>query len=78
MPRGPNRRRDELRRWLLNPHPESTGLVDLGLGAWFNSLPQEDTAALVDESVGKSIRWISGEGWVDEPAPDDASGDGEY
>jgi hypothetical protein len=28
-------------------------------------LPEEDTAALVDASAGTSVRWVSGEGWVE-------------
>ncbi len=60
------RRREELRRSLLNPHAESTDLAEQGLGEWARTLPEEDTAALVDPSVGKSVRWVSGEGWVAE------------
>src|ERR1039457_4368999 len=58
------RRREELRRSLRNPHPESAGLADEGLEAWTRSLPEEDTEALVDSSAGKPVRWVSGEGWV--------------
>jgi Arc/MetJ-type ribon-helix-helix transcriptional regulator len=59
------RRREELRRSLRNPHPESAGLADEGLEAWTRSLPEEDTEALVDSSAGKPVRWVSGEGWVE-------------
>jgi Arc/MetJ-type ribon-helix-helix transcriptional regulator len=59
------RRREELRRSLQNPHPESAGLADEGLEAWTRSLPEEDTEALVDSSAGKPVRWVSGEGWVE-------------
>jgi hypothetical protein len=59
------RRRDELRRSLQNPHPESAELADEGLEAWTRSLPEEDTEALVDSSAGKNVRWVSGEGWVE-------------
>src|ERR1017187_4220864 len=59
------RRRDELRRSLQNPHPESAELADEGLEAWTRSLPEEDTVALVDSSAGDAIRWGAGEGWVE-------------
>ena len=59
------RRRDELRRSLENPHPDSAGLADDGLAAWTRSLPGEDTETLVDNSAGKPIRWVAGEGWVE-------------
>jgi hypothetical protein len=59
------RRRDDLRRSLQNPHPESAELADEGLEAWARSLPEEDTVALVDSSAGKPVRWVSGEGWVE-------------
>ena len=60
------RRREELHRSLQNPHPESTDLANEGLEAWTRSLPEEDTEALVDSSAGKPVRWVSGEGWVEE------------
>lgn len=59
------RRREDLRRSLQNPHPESAELADEGLEAWTRSLPEEDTEALVDSSAGKPVRWVSGEGWVE-------------
>jgi hypothetical protein len=59
------RRREDLRRSLQNPHPESAELADEGLDAWRRSLPEEDTEALVDSRVGKAVRWVSGEGWVE-------------
>jgi Arc/MetJ-type ribon-helix-helix transcriptional regulator len=59
------RRRQELRRSLENPHPESSELAEQGLDEWTRGLPKEDTEALVDSNVGKPIRWVSGEGWVE-------------
>jgi Arc/MetJ-type ribon-helix-helix transcriptional regulator len=59
------RRREELRRSLQNPHPESSELAEQGLDEWTRSLPEEDTDALVDSNAGKPIRWVSGEGWVE-------------
>ena len=60
-----HRRRDELRRSLDNPHPESAELAQQGLEQWARALPEEDTAALVDSNAGRPIRWVSGEGWVE-------------
>lgn len=59
------RRRDELRRSLHNPHPESAELAEQGLEEWTRGLPEEDAAALVDSNAGRPIRWVSGEGWVE-------------
>ncbi len=59
------RLRDELRRSLDNPHPDSVDLADQGLEEWTRSLPEEDTAALVDGNAGRPIRWVAGEGWVE-------------
>jgi hypothetical protein len=59
------RRREELRRSLHNPHPESAELAEQGLAEWTRGLPEEDTEALVDNNAGTPIRWISGEGWVE-------------
>jgi hypothetical protein len=59
------RRREELRRSLHNPHPESAELAEQGLAEWTRGLPEEDTGALVDNNSGTPIRWISGEGWVE-------------
>jgi hypothetical protein len=60
------RRRAELRRSLRNPHPESAELSEQGLEEWARGLPEEDTDALVDSGAGKAIRWVAGEGWVEE------------
>lgn len=59
-------RRAELRRSLQNPHPESAKLAEQGLEEWTRGLPDEDTEALVDSSTGKPVRWVSGEGWMEE------------
>jgi hypothetical protein len=60
------RRRVELRRSLQNPHPESVELAEQGLDEWTRGLPEEDTEALVDHSAGTPVRWVPGEGWVEE------------
>ena len=59
------RRREELRRSLHNPHPESTELAGQGLEEWTRGLPEEDTEALVNSNAGTPVRWVSGEGWVE-------------
>src|SRR5258707_9851894 len=59
------RRRAELRRSLQNPHPESAELAEQGIEEWTRSLPEEDTNALVDNSVGSPVQWIPGEGWME-------------
>jgi Arc/MetJ-type ribon-helix-helix transcriptional regulator len=59
------RRRDELRRSLHNPHPESTELAGQRLEEWTRGLPEEDAAALVDSHAGRPVQWVSGEGWVE-------------
>jgi len=59
------RRREELRRSLDNPHPESAELAGQGLEEWTRGLPEENAEALVDSSAGRPIRWIAGEGWVE-------------
>ena len=58
------RRREELRRSLHSPHPESAELAGQGLEEWTRGLPEEDTEALVDSNAGRPVRWVSGEGWV--------------
>lgn len=59
------RRRSELRRSLHSPHPESAELADQGLDEWSRGLPEEDAAALVDNTAGKAVHWVPGEGWVE-------------
>jgi hypothetical protein len=60
-----DRRREELRRSLRDPHPESIEFADEGFEAWTRCSPEDDTEALVDSSAGKAVRWVPGEGWVD-------------
>jgi metal-responsive CopG/Arc/MetJ family transcriptional regulator len=60
------RRRDELRRSLQNPHLECAHLEARGLEDWSSSLPEEDAESLVDSTAGKPVRWIPGEGWVED------------
>jgi len=62
------RRRSDLRRSLENPHPESAGVAEEGLEEWSRGLPEEDVEALLDSSAGKAVRWVPGEGWVEDQA----------
>jgi len=61
------RRREGLLRSLASPHPEVAELADTGLADWGASLPAGDEA-LVDEALGKAVRWVDGQGWVEESA----------
>ena len=61
------RRRDGLLRSLESPHPEAAELADQGLADWGASLPAGDEG-LVDVAAGKPVRWIEGQGWVEELA----------
>ncbi len=62
------RRRVELHRSLQNPHPQTLELAEQDLKEWSGTLPDEDPEALVDRSLGKAIRWVPGEGWVEDLA----------
>ena len=59
------RRREGLLRSLKSPHLESGDLAETGLAAWGASLPVGDDG-LVDVSAGKPVRWVEGQGWVEE------------
>jgi len=60
------RRHEGLRRSLEHPHPEAAELAEMGLDEWGARLPEGDEG-LVDVSAGKPVRWVAGEGWVEEP-----------
>jgi hypothetical protein len=59
------RRRHALLRSLKTPHPESTDLAETGVADWGANLPVDDET-LVDEARGEPVRWIEGQGWVEE------------
>ena len=59
------RQRSDLHRSLDNPHSESAVLAEQGLEEWARGLPVEDGEALVDNSAGRPIRWVPGEGWIE-------------
>lgn len=56
-------RREELRRSLRTPHPDSVRLAESGIGEWARGLPREKTEDLVDLEKGTSVRWVPGRGW---------------
>lgn len=61
------RRRDGLLRSLKHPHPEAAELAETGLADWGAHLPSGDDG-LVDINAGKPVRWVEGQGWVEESA----------
>jgi hypothetical protein len=61
------RRREGLLRSLKNPHAEAIELAETGLADWGASLPEGDEG-LVDANGGKPVRWVEGQGWVEESA----------
>lgn len=62
------RRRDGLRKSLQTPHPEATDLAETGLADWVAHLPADEVDSLVDMSSGRPVRWVEGQGWVEESA----------
>lgn len=58
------RRREELRRSLGAPHPESAELAEQGMQDWAANLPEEDAHGLVNPGAGTAVRWVAGEGWI--------------
>jgi len=61
------RHRERLLLSLRSPHPEATELAKTGMADWVASLP-EVNESLVDVSAGRPVRWVEGQGWVEEPA----------
>jgi hypothetical protein len=59
------RRREDLKRSLANPHPESSELADAGLEEWSARSGRGESAELLDPGAGKAIRWVAGKGWVE-------------
>lgn len=56
-------RREELKRSLCSPHPESEELSELGLADWASRAPEKETADLLDPEAGVEVLWQPGEGW---------------
>jgi hypothetical protein len=59
------RRRKALLRSLENPHAETGELAEIGVSDWAASLPSGDDD-LVDMAGGKAVRWVEGQGWMEE------------
>ena len=60
------RRRAALLASVRSPHPETTQLVDGGLADWTSELPDDE--GLLDTSGGTAVRWVEGQGWIEESA----------
>lgn len=58
------RRRELLHHSLRSPHSEAAELAEAGFDEWATSLPDEDSAGLVDYEAGTEVRWLPGEGWT--------------
>lgn len=61
------RRREGLLLSLRSSHPEVAELAETGLADWGASLPAGDEG-LVDVNAGKPVRWVDGEGWLEDLA----------
>ena len=61
------RRREGLLCSIENSHPEAGELADVGLAEWAATLPQHDDG-LVDVRAGTAVRWVEGQGWMEENA----------
>ena len=59
------RRREELRRSLRSPHPESNEVAEEDFAEWAERLP-EGGEEMLDPKAGQSVRWIPGKGWIAE------------
>lgn len=59
------REREELKRSLKSPHPETSELADAGFDDWAARLPDEKASDLLDLRAGRSVRWVPGRGWTD-------------
>jgi len=59
------RRREELKRSLSNPHPESGALAVAGLEEWGGGSRRGEADELLDPDAGKPVRWVRGKGRVD-------------
>ena len=58
------RRREELLKSVRDPHPETVDPADTGLGDWAADLADDE--GLVDMEGGTAVRWVGGQGWVEE------------
>ncbi|MBK6532271.1 MAG: hypothetical protein IPN17_27670 [Deltaproteobacteria bacterium] len=61
------RRRAGLLRSVKHPHSEAAEMAEAGLAGWGAGLPAEEDG-LVDMAAGKPVRWVEGQGWVEDSA----------
>lgn len=61
------RQREGLLQSLNAPHPEIGELTEMGLVDWASSLPADDEG-LTDPNAGMPVRWVEGQGWIEESA----------
>ena len=61
-------RREALHLSLAHPHPDTADGTAHGLEDWADSLPEEDAEALLNTAQGRPLRWVEGQGWIEEPA----------
>ncbi len=54
----------DLLRSLEFLHPESLALSQQGMAEWVAALSPNDEEPLINEAVGKRVRWVAGTGWV--------------
>ena|SRR5436309_12011829 len=59
------RRREQLRRSLAAPHPQTREMAEAGFDGWARGLPEEDVDDLVDPRAGRPVRWVFGKGWIE-------------
>ena len=60
------RRREALLRSVHSPHAETADCVDVGVSDWTADLPGDE--GLVDMAARTPVRWVEGQGWIEEPA----------
>ncbi len=58
------RRREDLKRSLESPHPETSELAGEGLDDWAARMPAEKASDLLDLRAGCPVRWVPGRGWT--------------
>lgn len=56
------RRSEQLKKSLLNPHPETLEIAEVGFAAWAESI-SDGAAELVAPETGEPLRWSAEHGW---------------
>ena len=60
------RRREAFVRSVHSPHAETAECVDVGVSDWTADLSGDE--GLVDMAAGTPVRWVEGQGWIEERA----------